>query len=193
MPRSKTVAMDSHAAATLQYIRASMDAAVSLAIPGSAGIAMGIVGLVAGAATCAPALHQYWFPIWLGAAVIAATLAGLRLARQFALQGFTLFGAPLRKFVLCLFPGLFAGAAITAVLWLAGDLHLIPGSWLLLYGCALVSASAPTTRTIGVLGGLFVVLGLVAYVLPEPWQMMMLGAGFGGLHLVFGVLIGRAE
>jgi hypothetical protein len=193
MPRTKTVALDSHAAATLQYIRSTMDAAVSLSIPGSAGIAMGTVGLVAAVVASAPGVREHWLIVWLAAAAVAATLAGVRLARQASRQGFTLFGAPVRKLALCLFPGLFAGAAMTGVLWTAGDLHAIPGSWLLLYGCALVSASAPTTRMIGILGVLFAALGLAAFALPDRWQMATLGAGFGGLHLLFGVLIGRSE
>ena len=45
--RSNTVALDSHALGTLQYIRASIDAAGLLAVPGSAGIAMGAVGSLA--------------------------------------------------------------------------------------------------------------------------------------------------
>jgi hypothetical protein len=44
---SNTVALDSHALGTLQYIRASIDAAGLLAVPGSAGIAMGAVGITA--------------------------------------------------------------------------------------------------------------------------------------------------
>jgi hypothetical protein len=50
----------------------------------------------------------------------------------------------------------------------------------------------PTTRTIAVMGGLFVALGLLALLLPENLQTLMLGMGFGGLHLLFGFLIGRA-
>ena len=42
-----TVALDSHALGTLQYIRASIDAAGLLAVPGSAGIAIGAVGILA--------------------------------------------------------------------------------------------------------------------------------------------------
>src|SRR5438132_9114465 len=33
--------------------------------------------------------------------------------------------------------------------WQAGDVRAIPGTWLLLYGCALISTSAPTTRIVG--------------------------------------------
>jgi len=191
MRSADMVQIDSHAAATLRYIRASMDAAVSIAVPGSAGIAMGIVGLFAMVASSAPALHQYWFAIWLLAAAVAGSIGVALMGRPSSLRGMTLSGTPIRKFALCLFPSLFAGAVMTVVHWTAGNLHAIPGTWLLLYGCALIAASVPTNRIIGVMGGLFVVLGLAALLLPEAVQTFMLGIGFGGLHVLFGFLIGR--
>ncbi len=97
----------------------------------------------------------------------------------------------MRKLALCLVPGLFAGAVLTLIEWRAGNVSAIPGTWLLLYGCALVSASAPTARIVGVLGALFVALGLIAFWLPESLQLLALGVGFGGLHLIFGVWMGR--
>jgi hypothetical protein len=189
---SSTVSLDSHAAATLRYIRASMEAAGKVPVSGSAGITMGCVGLLATALAATPIARPYWLHVWLVAAAAAAIAAGVLMARQAARQGFTLFGAPLRKFILCLAPGLFAGAAMTVVLWTAGDFHAIPGAWLLLYGCALISTSAPTTKTVGLLGILFVLLGLVAFWLPTDLQNLVLGAGFGGLHLAFGIIIRRS-
>jgi len=191
MRETNTVPIDAHAVATLRYIRASMEAAGTVAVPGSAGIAMGIIGLLAAALASIPPFRSHWLVIWLLAAAIAALTGGVLMARQSFLQGFTLLGAPARKFVLCLAPGLFAGAVMTAVHWSAGNLHAIPGTWLLLYGCALIATSAPTTRIVGVLGGLFVMLSLLAFWLPASLHPLVLGAGFGGLHLVFGVLIGR--
>ena len=186
---SQTVSLDSHAAATLRYIRASMEAAGTVAVSGSAGISMGIVGLLAAGLASTAAMQPHWLAVWLIAATVAGFVGAVLMARQAAVQGFTLFGAPVRKFILCLAPGLFAGAAMTCVLWQSGDLHAIPGTWLLLYGCALVSTSAPTTKVVGVLGGLFAVLGLVTFWLPESLQTLALGAGFGGLHLIFGTVI----
>lgn len=191
VPQSNTVTLESHAAATLSYIRASMDAAGTVAVPGSAGVAMGTVGLVAAGLAATHTLHPYRLLVWLTAAVLACGAAGILLARQASLQGSTLLGAPARKFLLCLLPGLFAGAVMTAVHWSAGNLHAIPATWLLSYGCALVSTSALTGRIVGVLGGLFVALGLLAFWLPDALQNVALGAGFGELHLVFGILIGR--
>lgn len=79
---------------------------------------------------------------------------------------------------------------MTAVHWSGGNLHAIPGTWLLLYGCALISASVVATRTIAVMGGGFVTLGLAALLLPDALQIPVLGVGFGGLHILFGFLIG---
>jgi hypothetical protein len=191
MRPTNTVTLDSHAAATLRYIRESMEAAGTIALPGSAGIVMGLVGLTAALLSATTTLHPYWLSLWLAAAAVAALAGGALMARQSYLQGFTLYGAPLRKLALCLVPGLFAGAVLTLIEWRAGNVSAIPGTWLLLYGCALVSASAPTARIVGVLGALFVVLGLIAFWLSESLQLLTLGVGFGGLHLIFGVWVGR--
>ena len=191
MRQPHTVALDSHAAATLRYIRASMEAAGTVAVPGSAGVTMGVVGLSAAVLASSPALRPRWLVIWLIAAGVAAVIGGAIMARQASRRGFTLFGAPARKFILCLAPGLFAGAVMTLVLWQGGHLRAIPGTWLLLYGCALISTSAPTTRIVGVLGSLFALLGLITFLLPESLHTCALGAGFGGLHLLFGIIIGQ--
>jgi hypothetical protein len=191
MRQPHAVTLEAHAAATLRYIRASMEAAATVAVSGSAGIAMGVVGLLAGVLTSIAALHPHWLAIWLIAGTGASLVGGVLMARQASLQGFTLFGAPIRKFVLGLAPGLFAGAAMTFVQWQANDLHAIPGTWLLLYGCALISTSASTTRMVGVLGSLFALLGLMTFWLPDSLQTIALGAGFGGLHLIFGIMIRR--
>lgn len=182
MQAANTVQLDSHAAATLRYIRASMESASSLAVPGSTGIASGVVGLAATIVSSIPAWRPHWLIVWLVAAVVAAVAGGALLFRQ----------APIRRFVIGLLPSLFAGAVMTAVLWSSANLHAIPGTWLLLYGCGLIAASTATGRSIGILGGSFVAAGSLALVLPDSLQIAMLGVGFGGLHLLFGFLVRRA-
>jgi hypothetical protein len=189
MQAANPVQLDSHAAATLRYIRASMESAASLAVPGSTGIAVGVVAAIV---SSLPALRPHWLIIWLLAAVVAAGVGGALLLRQPSLSSLTIGGAPIRRFAIGLLPSLFAGAVMTWVLWANAGQRVIPGTWLLLYGCGLIAASAATARTIGVLGGSFVVTGLVALLLPESLQILMLGAGFGGLHILFGYLMGRA-
>ena len=187
-----TVHLDSHAAATLRYIRSSMEGAVLLAVPGSAGLVLGTIALLATALCLAPELHRYWVVVWLSAALLGAVLGSVLIVRESSLRDLRLHGTPLLKFALCLSPSLGAGLVMTAVHWFGGNQHAIPGSWLLLYGCALLTASAATTRIIAALGLLFVLFGLAALLLPDDLQLLMLGAGFGGLHIVFGFLIGRS-
>jgi hypothetical protein len=192
---NNTVAMDSHALGTLNYIRASIEAASAFAVPGIAGIAMGGVGIVATIVASLPALGSYWLEIWLLAAIAAAVLGVTLIARQPA-RGL-LFRGPARKFALSLLPALLAGAVLTGVFRQEGLTHLVPGMWLLLYGCAVLSASMMTiasmSRLIMLMGALFVIYGLIAFQLPLRWHNYTLGLGFGVLHLLFGFLIGRIE
>jgi hypothetical protein len=191
VPQANTVMIDSHAAATLRYIRSSMEAAGTLAIPASAAITVGAIGLAAAAISATGALHTAWLPIWLSAAVLAGAAGGYLLVRRSALRGFALLGAPLRKFLLCLLPGLFLGAVLTLLEYRAGASGLLPGLWLLCYGCTLISTSALTGRPLAILGGLFAACGLTALALPPEAQNLMLGGGFGALHVLFGVLVDR--
>ncbi|HTD72950.1 MAG TPA: hypothetical protein VK652_05445 [Steroidobacteraceae bacterium] len=186
-----TVRLDSHAASTLRYIRSSMEGAVLFAVPGSAGIVLGSIALVATVLCLAPGMHKYWLGIWLCAALLGAVLGSVLILRESSLRDLRLVGTPLLKFALCLSPSLGAGLVMTAVHWSGGNQHAIPGTWLMLYGCALLTASTATTRIIAVLGALFASFGLAALLLPDSLQILMLGAGFGGLHIVFGFLIGR--
>jgi len=188
---SNTVPLDSHAAATLRYIRQSMEAATAFAVPGSAGIAMGGIGLLATFLSGIPKFSAHWLSIWLIAALVAALAGGALVLRPASVATLLNRGTPIRKFALCLSPPLLAGAVLTAELYADGVPHAIPGAWLLLYGCALISASVPTRRVIGVMGACFVVLGLMARVLPLHAQLLLLGAGFGGLHLIFGIWMSR--
>src|ERR1700735_1119461 len=151
-----------------------MEGAVVLAVPGSAGLVLGCIALLAAALCLAPELHKYWLAIWLGAALLGAVVGSILIVRESSLRDLRLAGTPLHKFALCLAPSIGAGLVMTAVHWYGGNLHAIPGTWLLLYGCALVAASATTTRIIAALGGLFIVFGLIAFLLPENLQIWML-------------------
>ncbi len=191
MPSAKTVSLDMHAMATLRYIRESMDAAGSVAVPGSAGIAMGVVGLAAMALSLTRDLAPHWFAIWVAAGPLAALAGALLMTRSTSVVSFIATGTPGRKLLLGLIPCLFAGAVLTAVLWKADDISAVPGTWLLLYGCALISASAFIKMIVAWMGACFVVLGVIALMVPAPFHVPLLGLGFGGLHILFGILIGR--
>ena len=192
-PHANTVALDSHALVTLRYIRSSMDAAGLLAVPGSAGVAMGVVGFAASICVASAALAPHWLLIWLVAAATAFACGSAVMVHQAMRRGVALYRGPARKFLLCLAPPLTVGAVLTLALWLRGGtaLELIPATWLLLYGCGVVAASSTTVRPVGLMGVLFMLLGLAALATPLQISNVLLGAGFGGLHLLFGIVLGR--
>jgi hypothetical protein len=197
MQTNRPVPIESRALGTLSYIRASIDAASSLAVPGLAGIVMGAIGAAAALLTYVPPMGNYWLSVWLAAACVAFVLGGALVARQVSQRGGLLISGPLRRFLMCLCPGLFAGAVLTLVLSLADMQRLIPGTWLLLYGCAVIAASTAThSRSLPIvasMGVLFVILGGAAFALPSSTHTLLLGAGFGGLHLISGIVIGRVN
>jgi len=189
-------AIESRALGTLAYIRASIESSSSMDVPGMAGIVMGIIGVLAAILVSLPRGAPHWLAIWLGAAVAALLLGGALVARQIARCGHARYLGPARKFLLCLCPALLAGAVLTWVLYTAGLANVIPGMWLLLYGCAVLSASTVTiagiARLICIMGALFVVLGTMTFILPITAHTLMLGLGFGVLHILFGILIGHS-
>lgn len=191
------VPIESRALSTLSYIRASIESAGSLPVPGSAGLIMGTVGVLAAVIASLPGFAELWLPVWVLAAAIAFVLGGTFMVRQASIRGATLRSAPFRKFLLCLCPSLLAGAVLTLVLWQTGFARLVPGVWMLFYGCAVISASTVTSaqnlRLIATMGTAFIVLGIATLWLPTATHTFALGVGFGALHLVFGILIGRTQ
>ena len=195
--RSEAVAIESRALGTLAYIRTSIESSSSMDVPGMAGIVMGIIGLLAAIVVSLPRWGAHWLGIWLAAAAIALVLGGALVARQIVQRGRARYLGPVRKFLLCLCPALLAGAVLTVVFGTAGMTSVIPGMWLLLYGCAVLSASTVTTagiaRLICIMGALFVALGTMTFALPPAAHTAMLGLGFGIMHIIFGFLIGRSS
>lgn len=189
---SEPARLDSRAASDLRFIRETMESAGSFtAVPGLGGAAMGLVGLAAAAtASLLPGPSAYLW-VWIAAAGIALGIGGFSMARKARRAGSRFFSVAGRRFVLGLVPPLAAAAILTIVLWSRADWSAIPGSWLLLYGAGVVSAGAFSVRPVPVMGGAFMALGSLTFLAPPDWANALLGLGFGGLHLLFGIQIAR--
>lgn len=180
------------ALADLSFIRDTMNRASSFtAVPGWGGVAMGATALVAGGlATLTPGPTE-WLAVWLAEAVVAIGIGGLFLMRKAAATRAPLLSRAGRLFAGSFAPPLAAGMVLTPVLFLSGLTHMLPGLWLLLYGAAVTAGGTFSVRVVPIMGLVFMALGTAALVLPPAWGDPLLIAGFGGVHIGFGLLIAR--
>jgi hypothetical protein len=59
------------------------------------------------------------------------------------------------------------------------------------HGAAVVTAGTFSVRVVPLMGIGFMVLGALALATPATWADTWMAAGFGGLHIAFGILIAR--
>jgi hypothetical protein len=175
----------------LSFIRRTMERATAFtAVPGWGGVAMGVIALgAAGLAWGRP--RGEWLVTWLLAAVLALAAGGWAMVRKARLGGTSVFSYSGRRFVLSYVPPIVVGALLTVVLVRAGLYTALPGTWLLLYGTGVVTGGAFSVRIVPIMGICFMALGAAALLGPPGWGDPLLAAGFGALHVVFGLVIAR--
>ena len=186
------VEIQAGAAANLRYIRSTIEAAHSFtSVPGTGCIAMGAVALVAAALDAATPLSAFWLALWVGAAVVAAATALVFMRIKARTQGLSLRRAVVRRFFMTLTPAFVAAAVLTAALADVVSRETIAGTWLLLYGVSIVTGGSYSVRLIPAMGAGFMALGLAALASPAAWGDVYMAIAFGGLHIVFGLVIWR--
>ncbi len=176
----------------LRFIRETMESAGSFtAVPGWGGVAMGVTALLAAALAALQPSDGLWLRVWLGEAALGAAIGGLTMWRKADKASTPLLAAPGRKFALAYAPPVIVGAVLTFTLHQLGLFQLMPATWLLCYGAGVVTGGAHSVRVVPVMGVCFMLLGIAAVLAPSAWQDPLLAMGFGGLHVVFGVIIAR--
>jgi hypothetical protein len=184
-------ALHERALADLHFIRQTMECASTFTAFSGWGLALiGVITVAAGWWATRQPQREHWLAAWLALAVVSVAIAAsttwwkARRLRQ------PLLASPARRFALGLAPPLGAGAVVTVALVRAGQFDLVPGVWLLLYGAGVVTGGAFSVRIVPAMGFAFMALGATALLGPPAWSDGLLVAGFGGLHLVFGSIIG---
>jgi hypothetical protein len=176
----------------LRYIRATMERAGSFtAVPGWGMVAVGVTAVAATWVAARQPRDAAWLAVWLAEAALGLAVGGAALVRKARAANDPLLSGPGRRFGLAFLPPLLVGGLLTIALHQAGLFQAMPGTWLLLYGTAVITAGAFSVRIVPLMGLCFTLLGAAALFAPGrlwPWFM---AAGFGGLHIVFGWIIAR--
>ena len=192
VPRPRAEPLHARAMDNLSFIRRTMERATAFtAVPGWGGVMMGIVALIAAMVASRAGTPLAWVVTWLAAAAAALLIGGWAMAVKARRAGTPLLTWSGRRFVLSFLPPLAVGVLLTIEQVSSGRMHLLPGVWLLLYGSGVVTGGAFSVRAVPVMGICFMLLGVAALFGPAPWGNPLMAAGFGGLHIVFGLLIAR--
>jgi hypothetical protein len=189
---TEPVALHDRAMDNLRFIRETMERAGSFtAVSGWGVVAIGVTALLAAWLAERTTGPDQWLAVWSVEAVLALAIGVVSVARKARAAGMPLLSGPGRKVALSLSPPLLAGAVLTAVLFHAGLIPLLPGMWLLLFGVGIVAAGSFSVRIVPVMGLTFMLLGAIAFLLPGGGGNTLMAIGFGGLHILFGILIAR--
>jgi len=185
-------ALHERAMDNLKYIRETMERATAFtAISGWGQVAIGVSALAASAISAQQKTFKGWVMVWVAEALIALLIAGWSMDRKARAVKMPLFSGPGRKVVFSLSPPIFAGCILTLVLYRAHLTNAIPGLWLLLYGTGVVTGGMFSVSAVPIMGLCFMALGGAAFLAPAEFANWLMAAGFGGLHIVFGVIIAR--
>ena len=182
--------LQAHALDNLRFIRETMAQAGSFtAVSGWGQIVVGAVALLtAFVASRAPAAETQ-VRYWLAAAGVSMVVAACAMALKARATRTPLLSGPGRKFASCFAPPLVAGAILTIVLYRAALFDLLPAVWLLLFGTAVMTGGAFSVRAVPVMGLCFMALGVAAFAGPPSLGNLLLAAGFGVVHVAFGIII----
>ncbi len=182
--------IQTHALDNLRFIRETMErSAAFTAVPGWAGVAMGISALIAAWIATRQTSPELWLATWLGEGMVGIAIGAFGMVEKSIRTGSSLSSRPARKFALSFAPPLAVGAFLTAAIWQAGAVHLLPGVWLMMYGTAVITGGAFSVRIVPFIGGVFVALGALALFVRAG--DLFLALGFGAAHVIFGVIVAR--
>lgn len=185
------VALHQRAADDLRYIRETMERATSFtAISGVGYILMGMTAVAAAWLAATRSSPEGWMGVWAVEFFVAGGIAVGMSARKAHAQGERMRSYAGRKLVLAFAPPMAVGGLLTVSAYLSGDMSLVPGVWLALYGAGVMTGGAYSVRIVPLMGAGFIALSAVA-LLSSVSGDLLLGVGLGGLHVAFGLVIWR--
>ncbi len=190
-PRNSSPEIHERAMDNLRFIRETMEAAGTFtAVSGWGQVVIGFSAIAAALIADRMQTGESWVLVWAAEAVIAGLIAVWFMWHKAKSASLPLLTGSARKMLFSFSPVFVVGMVVTIAFLQQGMVTLLPGVWMLLYGTGVVAAGAFSVRIVPVMGGAFIAAGALALFTPA-WNTALMIAGFGVLHILFGVLIAR--
>jgi len=184
--------LDQQAAESIAFIRHTMARSASFtAVPGKGGAAMGMIGLAAAVVAARQADPASWLGVWLVGAALAIPIGLWTMLAKARTHAVAMLGPAGRRFAQGFLPAIVAAGIMTALLARSPRVDLLPSMWLLLYGAGVMAGGSASVPVLAWTGAAFMGCGIGAGLSPAGWGDFWLGLGFGGAHIVFGLIIAR--
>jgi len=176
----------------LSFIRGAIERAGTFtAVSGTGQAAVGVTAFAAAWIAAGQVSRERWVLVWVAEALAALLVSIWAIAKKARKAELPLFTGASRKFALSFGLPILVGALLTPPLLRSGASDRIPGLWLILYGAGIVTGGLFSVAVVPVMGLCFMLLGACALYGPATWGDPLMAAGFGGLHIAFGIAIAR--
>ncbi|MGV3710104.1 MAG: hypothetical protein ACO1Q7_14805 [Gemmatimonas sp.] len=108
------VSLHERAADNMAFVRGMMERSAHFtAVPGWGGVLMGSSAIAAAFIAAAQSTSERWLAVWSAEAAVASMVALVSIVIKARANSVPLGSGPARRFALCLFPALLAGAVLT--------------------------------------------------------------------------------
>lgn len=186
------VSVGDRALENLEFIRDTMERSQMFTnVPGYGGALMGVTAVATAFIAQRFDFGVEWMFVWFTEAALALLIGLFAIWQKVKISESGLLTVPARKFALSFLPPLICGVAVTGGLWKTGGFTLMVPTWLVCYGAAVVCGGGFSVRAVPVMGWIFIALGATGFSLPFQLGNIMMGLGFGLVHILFGIYIGR--
>jgi len=176
----------------LRFIRETMEAAGTFtAVSGWGQVVIGMTAVLAALIAARVPASVYWVLVWGAEAFLALLISVWFMYNKARSASLPLLTGSARKLLFSFTPVFVVGMVVTFAFMRHELYAMLPAVWMLLYGTAVVAAGAFSVRIVPVMGAAFITLGAATLFAPPSWNTAAMIAGFGGLHVIFGVVIAR--
>lgn len=179
---------------TLSVIRTLMErGTVYTNISSASALAAGaitLVGCLVRQSEIVP-LPDGWsfFLTWSGVFVLSLAVTAYFTTAQARRNGESVWTRQARTVVLSFLPAFFSAVILSQALFEHNLRDMLPGLWMLLYGCGALAMSFFTPLSIRALGIAFMAAGALALLVFPGHEVLAMALSFGGIHLTWGTAV----